>query len=193
MSRSQTFTFTLNNYTSEDEAVLQKFSAPIIFLCYGREIAPSTGTPHLQGFLALDKRTRKSTVIKLLKSMLNHDRTHVENTIGDFYQNIRYCTKEKDFFISDAEIQEQYDLTKNLKLPDYWIDKETYEFRLFYNPDCDIPIENQIKIHDGYINFLLKEYPKFSRTKLFFTQWDPEEPVHQLMPYQSCLSLFSKD
>lgn len=184
MSRSQTFVFTLPNYTPEEETALQKFSSPIIFLCYGREIAPSTGTPHLQGFLALNNRIRKTTV----KKLLNNKRIHLESCIGDFYQNIKYCTKDKDFFISNSEIQEQYDLTKDLDLPNYWIDKEIYEFRICYNPNCTIPFKDLIKIHDNYINFLLTQNPKYSRTKLFFTANNPEDGIHPFRPYDSCLS-----
>lgn len=41
--------FTVNNYVPEDEDELQKFAeAKCKYLVYGKEIAPTTGTPHLQ-------------------------------------------------------------------------------------------------------------------------------------------------
>lgn len=43
------FVFTLNNYGPEDEERIQGHIADFRFAIYGREIAPSTGTPHLQG------------------------------------------------------------------------------------------------------------------------------------------------
>ena len=117
MSRSIHHCFTLNNYTAEDEATLQNLNDPsVVLLCYGRETAPTTGTPHLQGYVLFNTRKRQSQVIKLLGG--SH-RVHVEPCNGDFYQNIKYCTKEKNFYISNEEIQEQYELTKNLSLPEY--------------------------------------------------------------------------
>lgn len=184
MSRSQTFCFTLPNYTPEEESILQHFTSPVIFMCYGRELAPTTGTPHLQGFLALDNRIRLGTVKKHLKV----PRIHLAACKGDFYQNIRYCTKDKDFFISDPDIQEQYELTKDFDFPYYWIDKEIYEFRVCYNPDCDITFDERVKQHDSFVSFLLNQYPKYSRSKIFFTAWDSDDSEHPLRPYDSCLS-----
>ena len=45
------FCWTLNNYTDDDVDVLQKDLAELCkFAIFGREICPTTGTKHLQGF-----------------------------------------------------------------------------------------------------------------------------------------------
>jgi len=43
--------FTLNNYKDEDLARLAKPYEQVKYIAYGKEIAPGTGTPHLQGYV----------------------------------------------------------------------------------------------------------------------------------------------
>ena len=161
MSRSCHFCFTINNYSEEEEIALQNLQTK--FLCYGREVAPTTGTKHLQGYIQLHSRTRRGTVCKMLGN-----RAFVTECEGDFYQNIYYCTKDKNFFISDKEIEEAYELSKDVKLPDYWTKREVFDYRLLYNPECSLTVDQQIKQHDSFINFLLTQHPKLSRTQLIF-------------------------
>lgn len=49
MAARKTYCFTYNNYTAVTEVALQKFLVDNCdYACYGRELAPTTGTPHLQ-------------------------------------------------------------------------------------------------------------------------------------------------
>lgn len=41
--------FTLNNYSEEDERRIQEGTEFYRYAVYGRELAPTTGTRHLQG------------------------------------------------------------------------------------------------------------------------------------------------
>jgi len=43
--------FTLNNYTDEDIARLASPYEQVKFIAYGKEIAPTTNTPHSQGYV----------------------------------------------------------------------------------------------------------------------------------------------
>jgi hypothetical protein len=53
--------FTFNNYTLADIEILETFFKQLCFkYCFQQEIAPSTGTPHLQGIISLKKRARWS-------------------------------------------------------------------------------------------------------------------------------------
>lgn len=45
--------FTLNNYTEEDEQRIQAGVEFYRYAVYGRELAPTTGTRHLQGMRAI--------------------------------------------------------------------------------------------------------------------------------------------
>jgi hypothetical protein len=61
------------------------------YLVAGKEVCPTTGTKHFQGYLQLEKRCRRGELTKLLP------RTHFEPAKGDDEQNYAYCTKEEDF------------------------------------------------------------------------------------------------
>lgn len=50
--RVKRFCFTLNNYTEDDIKKLQEYAQEWTqFAIIGKEIAPTTGTPHLQGYM----------------------------------------------------------------------------------------------------------------------------------------------
>lgn len=82
--------FTLNNYTDLDiQTVLtcKHFKYVII----GKEIAPSTGTPHLQGYAELIKSMRFNALKKLFPTM------HFEARYSSQTQAINYCKKDGDW------------------------------------------------------------------------------------------------
>lgn len=54
------FCFTINNYTDDDKAKM--LLSPYQYITYGHEVAPTTGTPHLQGYCELKKPVRKATM-----------------------------------------------------------------------------------------------------------------------------------
>lgn len=96
MPRAQYWVFTLNNYTEEEESLLSTLVSDenncIAYLAYGREIAPSTGTPHLQGHLELRSRLREDQLNRLLG---NRARLAVRG--GTFEENEEYCSKCEDY------------------------------------------------------------------------------------------------
>ena len=86
--------FTLNNPAPTDLAAVQAL-AWVKYGCVGKETGES-GTPHLQGYLNLKKRTALATVIRNLRSALSKA-PHVEPCRGNPEQNIAYCSKDGDF------------------------------------------------------------------------------------------------
>lgn len=68
--RARYWVFTLNNYTPEDEFYLINLpydpSNQIAYIAFAREVAPTTGTPHLQGHLELREQLRFSQLKKLV-------------------------------------------------------------------------------------------------------------------------------
>lgn len=88
------FAFTINNYSEEEENLIQKFakSEYCLHLCYGREIAPTTGTKHLQGCFATKIKSRGSTVKKRI-GLVN---IHIEPCNKVYQANLNYCKKSKD-------------------------------------------------------------------------------------------------
>lgn len=85
--------FTINNYTDETTAKLETAASFMRYLVYGKEIAPSTGTPHLQGFLYLRKKTRLNAV----KNLIQCETAHLEIAKGSAEQAADYCKKDKNF------------------------------------------------------------------------------------------------
>ena len=82
--------FTINNYTDDDLPVL---SPSVKYIIYGREIAPKTGTPHLQGYCQLTKKLRCKGVSKLFP------RASLIAAKGDLLSNQTYCKKEDPDFV----------------------------------------------------------------------------------------------
>lgn len=85
-TQSKRFCFTLNNYTPEDEVNVKALECA--FLVYGHEVAPSTGTPHLQGYIEMHKKTTIKGMTKVLP------RTSFQVCKGTADHNITYCQKE---------------------------------------------------------------------------------------------------
>lgn len=91
MSRVRNFCFTLNNYTPEEEKKIQTLEN-IQYLIYGKELAPTTGTPHLQGYIQLQKQIVFSKCTNMIP------RWNICISKGTAEQNIAYCSKSGDVF-----------------------------------------------------------------------------------------------
>lgn len=92
-SRSRKWCFTLNNYSQED---INKLTALVpemaTYLIFGKEIAPSSGTPHLQGFIYFKQAISMNTI----KRSTTLTTIHLEVARGTFTENITYCSKDGD-------------------------------------------------------------------------------------------------
>lgn len=88
---SPNWTFTLDNY--EDIHVAMLKALEVKYLVFGFEVAPTTGTPHLQGFMNLFKEKTMSA----LKKFIGIDKIHLEIARKDALANKDYCTKDGNF------------------------------------------------------------------------------------------------
>ena len=86
MSKFRNFCFTQNNYPNED--LVQSIDCK--YIVYGREVAPTTGTPHLQGFIAFKNPRSLSGVRSEMPGC------HVE-IAATIEEAIAYAKKEGDF------------------------------------------------------------------------------------------------
>ena len=86
LPRSRQWTFTLNNYDPENLPPFVPDSMK--FLCYGEEVAPTTGTPHLQGYVVFLNPVAKPT--RFLPN------AYCQITRGSPQSNIDYCSKDSD-------------------------------------------------------------------------------------------------
>lgn len=95
MPGSKHWCFTWNNYDDEALPFLSQLVAgeqsTARYVIVGREIAPTTLTPHLQGFISFAERRAFAYVHALLPGC------HLESAKGTPKQNREYCSKSGDF------------------------------------------------------------------------------------------------
>lgn len=95
VNRGRNWCWTWNNYTRDDVATIKdQWTNPsglnLRYVMFEEEVAPTTGTPHLQGLLVT--HTVKS--FNQLKALLPKG-LHIERMRGCLEQNERYCSKDK--------------------------------------------------------------------------------------------------
>lgn len=92
---SKSWSFTINNYTPDDEKLLNDLE--VAYIVYGKEVGDS-GTPHLQGFVTFRKTNRLAALKKI------HPTAHWEPAkAADAAAN--YCMKDKNYIIRDNRAQ----------------------------------------------------------------------------------------
>jgi len=88
-TRVRSYVFTWNNYDERTEELLESLGG-VTYLCYGREIAPTTGTKHLQGYI----RFRDGKSISSVRRKLTGAHVEVARSVD---AAIDYCQKDGDF------------------------------------------------------------------------------------------------
>ena len=86
----------MNNYSDEDVArITNRLSdaARVKYAVYGFEVAPTTGTCHLQGYISFKLQKNLAAV----KRFLGSNSVHIEVAIGNAEENRVYCIKDGDF------------------------------------------------------------------------------------------------
>lgn len=89
--RHRDFRFTINNWTHSDIIELQYVITCSEYLIIGYETAPSTGTPHLQGYVYFTNPRTKKGVSKLLT------RAAIYLCDASPEQNRSYCVKDGNY------------------------------------------------------------------------------------------------
>lgn len=91
--------FTVNNIEADDDMFqnleLLVENGHCKFVCASHEIAPTTGMPHMQGYLFLAKRLRRGQVVKLLEEIGAEGKgPHVDECDKGHDVNINYVSGE---------------------------------------------------------------------------------------------------
>lgn len=89
--RSRSYCFTKNNYTDEDIEAYSKLADKCRYLIFSQEVAPDTGTPHLQGYIVFKTQRTFASVKKFLPG-----NPHIEEAKGNSLQNEQYVRKTRD-------------------------------------------------------------------------------------------------
>jgi len=96
--RSREWVFTVNNHSADDR---ERIGANAIgfctYLCYQPELAPTTGTPHLQGYLCLTTPRTLRGVKQVLFDTERLRAVHLEIARGTKEQCREYCRKPDSF------------------------------------------------------------------------------------------------
>ena len=82
---ARNYMFTWNNFTEDFKDVIESWGAS--YATYQHEVGEE-GTPHIQGYLEMNKKMRLSAMKKL------HPTVHWESRKGNQQQAIDYCSKE---------------------------------------------------------------------------------------------------
>lgn len=137
--QARSWCFTWFTDTTKDEVwqpALRKLKASYIIA--GKEICPTTGRQHLQGYAQFKSGKRFSTLVKALKG------PHYLVAKGNAKQNYEYCSKEGEFW-EEGEVSEQgkrmdlevamTDIKAGMKELDFF---ETHPMVMFrYPKGCD--------------------------------------------------------
>lgn len=94
--------FTWNNYDNNWKETLNQLNRvqKIKYLIAEEEVAPTTGTPHIQGYVRFDKVVHKNSLTAL------NIPWHIEIAKGSESANFEYCTKESDDPENDQKVLE---------------------------------------------------------------------------------------
>lgn len=90
ISCAKRWCFTVNNYNDNDINDIVKIGSSNKYI-YGLEVAPTTGTKHIQGYIEFNEKIRP-------KNLFSNQTIHWEKAKGSREQNIEYCKKGGDFF-----------------------------------------------------------------------------------------------
>ena len=94
--RSREYVWTLPNYTPGDIAKIAEFSDEYCtYNCFQPELAPTTGTPHLQGYLCLTTPRTLQGVKQTVFNTPSLQRVHLEIARGSKDECRDYCRKDE--------------------------------------------------------------------------------------------------
>lgn len=137
--QSRNWHFTWNNYNTASLGVIESLKDETDYICYGKEVAPSSGTPHLQGVIRFKKKKRMKGVKALLNPSVYLDVT------SNMEAMIEYCKKDEDFveygeYINVQGKRTDLDRIRDMVLVDNLVNKRTWmtEYINLYAPNRHI-------------------------------------------------------
>lgn len=119
MAHSSVYVFTLNNFTAEELAHVMSPKEGYVIV-FGKEIAPTTGTPHLQGCLWREdgERFKRKTAVSIVGKRAWIDKSNsLEGAIG-------YCVKEDAWWTNLNDLEDrrvEIDLAKRIGTEYTWL------------------------------------------------------------------------
>nr|QKV51192.1 putative replication associated protein [Crucivirus sp.] len=87
-TKARGYCFTINNYSPEEVESFRAYAVKIDYAIFGYEVAPTTGTPHMQCYMNHNNTIRFQTLRKLFPRAAN-----IVQAKGTAKQNQIYCKK----------------------------------------------------------------------------------------------------
>lgn len=103
--QNRAWSFTLNNYTPEDLVIIK--GVPTKYTVYGFEVAPDTGTPHIQGFVLFDTPKRLSWMKNNVAPRAHFEMTHPKSGNVWYDRSIAYCKKGNFVYAGWANVPDE--------------------------------------------------------------------------------------
>lgn len=104
VKETKRYCFTFNNYTDQGIETLKTTVQELCtYLYWTHEVAPTTGTPHLQGYLELKKKTRASVLGKIFKDLEAEKKPRFCAAKGSAKQNEDYIEKPDLNIVGDKQ------------------------------------------------------------------------------------------
>lgn len=110
--------WTLNNWTQPDLDTIRKYADDEArYMCWSQEVCPTTGTPHLQGYVAWDLPRSLTKFKNSISKQLHYE----PYTNGSAAQNRNYCLGqcEKKGFTSNPTFEEVGELPQQGERTDW--------------------------------------------------------------------------
>lgn len=138
---------TLNNYTPEDVAILRTPNSNLNYFIAGHEVAPTTGTPHLQIYFQLAKQTKITTIKNWGGPWAKIGK--LQPPTGSDEENYKYCRKIRECDPVPNEVWFEWGTRKAMgkkgARSDLAAVKDAIERGLSYNEICDAHFDTVAK------------------------------------------------
>ena len=101
--KTRRYCYTIHNYTKKDLKAFKQLAAALEkhrYNCFGLEVSPETGTPHIQGYIELNSAQRFTFLHNYFNFTRNGEliKFHIEVANGTAAENKKYCQKDGDFY-----------------------------------------------------------------------------------------------
>jgi hypothetical protein len=101
--KARNYIFTINNYDTKTLKQFTKVAESLErhkYICYGLEVAPTTGTKHIQGYIQLDDNQAFTFLHNYfsLKKKGKKDKFHIQPANGTLKENQDYTSKASEWF-----------------------------------------------------------------------------------------------
>ena len=113
--KGRNYCFTLNNYTELEEAALLSLAKDgnhFTYIVFSREIAPETGTPHLQGYFEFENPRSPGLGYENFKAIMGSNRYNYSKRRGTAEEASEYCIWH-DYYLEGTKIRNPNPIVKN--------------------------------------------------------------------------------